>query len=160
MKNRIIKFLIYGLVITSLNCYSQTQNEYEESSFQGKEEVSNNNPDLELISPKSIGQTIKFGNLEIMKSDLGKFNWNDANTACSKLGKGWRLPTAKELNSIYLNRKFIGGFTKDEYWSSTSEVGFDENAYYQSFGNEVVRLTSNKVYEQNVRAVKSINEKK
>ena len=33
-------------------------------------------------------------------------NWHDANKACNALGKGWRLPTKDELNTLYQNKDF------------------------------------------------------
>jgi hypothetical protein len=83
--------------ISSISCYSQVQDEYKESNFQGQEEVSQHDPKVDLINSSSVGQTIKIGNLEIMKKDLGFFNWDDANAGISALGGGWRLPTKKEL---------------------------------------------------------------
>jgi hypothetical protein len=45
----------------------------------------------------------------------------------------WYLPSKEELNKLYLNRGAIGGFSLNNYWSS-SEVN-TYNAWYQSFNN-------------------------
>ena len=158
--------LITFTFITTFCCYSQVQDEYQERTFQGAEEVSvdQHNPIVDLINSSSVGQTIKIGNLEIMKNDIVEetLNWNDANTACSNLGDGWRLPTKKELHLMYINRKKIGGFSsvsdkgKEIYWSSTTENGFDENVYWQSFSDNDISLTSEKMWTNNVRAVRTI----
>ncbi len=158
--------LITLTFITTFGCYSQVQDEYQESTFQGAEEVSigQHNPIVDLINSNSVGQTIKIGNLEIMKNDIVEetLNWNDATAACSNLGDGWRLPTKKELHVMYINRKKIGGFSsvsdtgKENYWSSTSESGFNENVYWQSFSDNDISLSSEKIWTYGVRAVRTI----
>ena len=75
-------------------------------------------------SKKIIGKPIKIKNLEVAQYDFpNRMNWNDAKKACTKLGKGWRLPTKNELNVMYKNKRKIGGFVRWLYWSS------DENYY-------------------------------
>ncbi len=66
-----------------------------------------NNLDIDLI---------KIDSLEVIKTDLGNMNWDDAKKACEKLGNGWRLPTMEELNLLYKYRDTLGGF-KNNYWS-------------------------------------------
>ena len=67
-----------------------------------------------------IGEPIKIGNLLVAEYDFpNEMNWEDAKKACRTLGKGWRLPTKAELNILYKNRKKIGGFVSNYYWSST-----------------------------------------
>lgn len=149
---KIITVIIF--LISTISSYSQTENEYQESSFQGAEEV-NNNQIINLISPNSIGHTIKIGNLEIMKIDLGVFTWEDANKACSKLGKGWRLPTLQEMKTVMHNdRKKLGLLHNSlGYWSS---FGSDDYAWWYVFGNRI-EMSSETFNEHNVRAVKSNN---
>ena len=67
------------------------------------------------------------------KQDLpGKYNWDNAITACNELGNGYRLPNKEELNLLYQQMHIIGGFANYNYWSSTE---YDSNyAWYQSFG--------------------------
>jgi hypothetical protein len=43
------------------------------------------------------------------------------------------LPSKDELNKLYLNQVAIGGFSPDNYWSS-SEVNLN-NAWQQYFGD-------------------------
>lgn len=57
--------------------------------------------------------------------DLGKFDWWEANTQCSSLGSGWRLPTKAELLLIYeLQHKLnsvliaVGDAFNTWYWSA------------------------------------------
>jgi hypothetical protein len=83
---------------------------------------------------------------------------DDASTACSKLGKGWRLPTKDELNMLYQNRSKIGGDVSKTYWSST-EIGLSSfgtyDAWLQFFGNGN-QFTNSKTYETNIRAVRDL----
>jgi len=48
---------------------------------------------------------------------------NNAAKLCSDLNLGdkldWYLPSKDELNKLYENRSFVGGFINDEYWTST-----------------------------------------
>jgi hypothetical protein len=79
-----------------------------------------------------IGKPIKIGNLLVAQNDFPKeMNWNNAKTACAKLGQGWRLPTKDELNTLYQNKEKIGGFTNNvlsktsnsDYWTSSVSTG-------------------------------------
>lgn len=55
---------------------------------------------VDKITPNDIGRTVIIKHLEIMTRDIGKLNWDDANTACKNLGKGWRLPTMNDLKLL------------------------------------------------------------
>lgn len=151
-------FLLIGFMTLTMN--GQVQNEYEESTFQGQEEVSQRNPKVDLINSSSVGQTIKIGNLEIMKKDLGLFNWDDANAAISALGDGWRLPTKNELFILNVNKKIIGGFDAEfSYWSSTYDLAYDDGIWCIGITNSKTPnvITSEKTWEHNVRAVRTIS---
>ena len=84
--------------------------------------------------------------------DLGSsMTWNQANQACEDLTfagyDDWVLPSKEILNTMYINKDEIGGFTTTTtsfyYWSSTYEDTFNFNKYYyrQSFS------TGTQVYE-------------
>jgi len=64
-------------------------------------------------------------------------NWNDAKKMCKEYRCGvysdWHLPSKDELNVLYLNRKKIGGFSDNYYWSSTEDDA--NNAWDQLFIN-------------------------
>jgi len=67
-----------------------------------------------------IGKPIRLQKFEIAQYDfIEEMNWKDAKAACAKLGKGWRLPTQDELNTMYVYKYKIGGFDGFGYWSST-----------------------------------------
>jgi hypothetical protein len=65
----------------------------------------------------------------------------------------WFLPSKKELNQMYLQRNFIGGFAYDNgYWSSSeSDAG---HAWAKNFANSV-EPTANKFFTGYVRAVRA-----
>ncbi len=93
-------------------------------------------------------------NFEVYPQDLiGYFTWGEAVKLVEELGKGWRMPTKDELNQMYLERKEIGGFEADYYWSS-SEYN-DEYAWYQLFISGAQR-SDYKAYRYMVRPVRDI----
>ena len=90
--------------------------------------------------------------------ELGSHNWNTAVTLAQNYDGGgftdWRLPTADELNLIYVNLKVrnLGGFSYIYYWSSSQGDVF--GAWGQGF-NDGVRYIGNKVNTYAVRAIRS-----
>ncbi len=111
-----------------------------------------------------IGKPVKIGKLLIAQYDIAYLNWADAKKACASLGAGWRLPTKNELNTMYMNKDSIGGFsyigygTGFYYWSST--LSGPKNVWIQDFANGSQAdfdsyWSSNKVVKWYGRAVKS-----
>jgi hypothetical protein len=77
---------------------------------------------IEESSNPIIGNTIKIENIEIAEKDFPNYmKWEDAKKACENLGRGWRLPTKEELNTLYLNKDKIVGFAGDYYWSGSED---------------------------------------
>ena len=113
----------------------------------------------QTTNPSSIiGNPIKIGNLLIAQYDFqDDMNWDDAKAACEALGKGWRLPSKIELNTLYLNKARIGGFFGKEksrsYWSNT-EVGVDY-AWCMDFYEKYIGAMD-KTIPFSVRAVRSL----
>jgi hypothetical protein len=107
-----------------------------------------------------IGKPIRIGRIEVAQYDFPKaIKWDVAREVCQKLGEGWRIPTKSELNLIYKNKYKIGGFVKDNYWSSieySNNGQFDKSskALIKNFydGNEIACW---KEYSRYVRAVRS-----
>ena len=101
-----------------------------------------------------IGKPVKIGNIEVAQYDFPeRMIWDDAKLACAKLGKGWSLPTKKELNTLYQNRDKIGGFARYNYWSFTEyDVKYK---WAQSFVSGI-QVFLNKYESFYVRAVKSL----
>ena len=65
--------------------------------------------------------------------EINSLSWKDAYIAANTYGSGWHLPTKTELKVLYEHRNRVGGFAKDDYWSSTE---LDSNsAWIQGFGN-------------------------
>ena len=109
-----------------------------------------------------IGTPIKIGNLEVAQYDFPEeMDWDTAIQSCLDLGGGWRLPTDKELDSLYNNKDLIGGFKGYYYWSSTEHnndgtYDYDgEGAWIQIF-KDGSQGASSKDDEYNVRAVRTI----
>jgi len=129
---------------------------------------------------KIIGKPVKIGNLLVAQNDLplvkhrfyeaGKTevteadgpdrkNWDDAKAFCAKLGKGWRLPTKKELKIIYNNRNKFGknSFKDNYYWSS--EKSNDLGIWYFFFPDDEFTnwsFNTDSDEEKSIRAVKSL----
>ena len=77
-----------------------------------------------------IGTPFKMDILEVAQYDFPEeMNWDEANKACNALGKGWRLPTKDELNTLYQNKDFIGGFFNTSYWGTSLKTSYmtDDN---------------------------------
>ena len=107
-----------------------------------------------IDSASIIGKSIKIGNLVVAQYDFpDKMNWKEAKATCASLGKGWRLPTRVELNTLYQNRAKIGGFTIGAYWSSNVYVF--SSRYILLFFNGFYGI-SNKYSTFYVRAVRAI----
>jgi hypothetical protein len=103
-----------------------------------------------------VGKTVPIPiqySLQVAQFDFpNQMNWLDAKKACEALGEGWRLPTKDELNSMYVNKNTIGGFSTNSYWSSSEMGNFVWNQYFNFGGREPDRRT-NMNY---VRAVKPL----
>ena len=109
-----------------------------------------------------IGNTYKIENIEVAEKDFpNTMNWEDAKKACENLGRGWRLPTKEELNTLYLNKDKIGGFANNKYWSSSSTEGDHNGAWLQTFNNGFQTFLNGvqqyyyKGFKDNVRAVRA-----
>ena len=106
-------------------------------------------------NPKAIiGKPIKIGNILVAQYDFPeRMNWYNSEKSCWSLGEGWRLPTRKELNTMYVNKDKIGRFENDVYWSSTESN--EDAAWCQLFagGAQGDPQKKNTLY---VRAVKSL----
>ena len=137
-------------VLTSCGGSSSSEPAWDEAIEQSAAlEPPKSNTDYKNI----IGKPIKIGNIEVAQYDFPEeMNWEDAKEACENLGRGWRLPTKEELNTLYLNKDKIGGFGGTIYWSST-EFDFG-SAWGQNFwiGGQ---STNSKNYAGYVRAVRA-----
>jgi len=121
--------ILVGLLVTA-SVYSQT---YEGNKFY---------PELGgyvILTDGTHGVVVAM-------QDQGDANWSDAKAMVNDASKhdsngakfnDWRLPTKDELNFIYKQRGSIGGFVLEAaYWSST-EIGYNNDAWEQVFYNGV-----------------------
>jgi hypothetical protein len=80
--------------------------------------------------------------------------------ACANYRNGgkddWYLPCKEELNEMYRNKKVIGGFSNDWYWSST-EWDHDDS-WHQRFSDGLQVNESSKTYKHIVRSVRPIRQ--
>ena len=103
-----------------------------------------------------IGVPIKLSNIEVAQFDFPScMNRSKAIIACRELGDGWELPTKIQLDSLYINKKLIGGFKNDVYWSYSLN---DEYAmgWNQNFSNGDLGYSEIEVLGY-VRAVRELN---
>jgi hypothetical protein len=97
--------------------------------------------------------------LVVAPTDLEPSDWYDAKIACGKLVlngySDWRLPTKKELNSLYMNRDKIDGLGGQYYWSSTewTDYGNVWGQYLDDDGKQHLLNKSDDFYK--VRAVRT-----
>jgi len=84
--------------------------------------------------------------------EINSLSWSDAVTAASAYGSGWHLPTKTELKVLYEQKKVVGGFANDDYWSST--VLDSNSAWIQGFVNGD-QDRYNKYSKLSVRAVRA-----
>jgi len=98
--------------------------------------------------------------IAIAKNDVNngaKLKLEDATNLCknSILGgyRDWRLPTLDELTTIYHIKNIIGGFSKDNYWSSTSDKYSDKKAIHMEKGTTT---NSYSYHEYRCRCVRTI----
>jgi hypothetical protein len=89
--------------------------------------------------------------LQIAQHDFpNQMSLADAKKACEGLGDGWRLPTKDELNSMYINKNEISGFSASAYWSS-SEIGPFGWIQYFNYGGRIQEPKANRCYVRAVR---------
>jgi hypothetical protein len=55
------------------------------------------------------------------EDEINFMTWNFAVVAVQESGSGWRLPTIGELLLLYEHRTLVGGFSDEDYWSSTEQ---------------------------------------
>ena len=87
--------------------------------------------------------------------DLGEMNWNDAVSACKSKGSGWYLPNKIELNKLYLQKKIVGEFVYELYWSSTFDNNNTWAAYSSYFSSGSEQHNASKETMAYVRAVRA-----
>ena len=106
-----------------------------------------------ISTSQIIGNPIPIDKLLVAQNDFPfKMNWDDAKDECKKLGKGWKLPTKKELNILYQNKIKLSEFHNDFYWSTSDDFILNQ-AWSQNFLYGSQNL-DNKFENYHVRAIK------
>jgi len=102
------------------------------------------------------GSAIGTGNQNTIDIMAGCATAGIAARLCGDLVQGgysdWYLPSRDELNKLYINRVAIGGFTTNDYWSSTEASSTGAGTQQFSSGTQVNQTKSTTLY---VRAVRS-----
>ncbi|NCU28084.1 MAG: DUF1566 domain-containing protein [Candidatus Moranbacteria bacterium] len=85
---------------------------------------------------------------------------NNAAKLCYDLSSNgyddWYLPSKDELNKLFLNVNYVGGFSNAEYWTSTEYSGYPSDyAWKQNMANGSQYYTGNKTDAKRVRCIKS-----
>lgn len=65
----------------------------------------------------------------------------------------WYLPSKAELNLLYQQKKLVGGFVNENYWTSTEYK--TNSVWIQYFGSGHQRISNSEAYANNVRAIRS-----
>ena len=103
--------------------------------------------------PKIIGKPTPISiqySLQIAQFGFpNQMNCADAKKACEGLGEGWRSPTKNELNSMFINKNIIGGFSSNSYWSYSELSIFAWNQYF-NYGGKISDLKANLNYARAV----------
>jgi hypothetical protein len=107
-------FLLPLFILFSCNNQEQNQNVQNNVSKDTSMVLNNNTSTGIKDNPKEI-QFYTTDNIDIMKVDLGVFNYADAEDTCLKLKGAWRLPTSEELHLIYNHSDSLGDF-KTKYY--------------------------------------------
>ena len=153
MKN--LTIILFALAVMCWGCGTTTTEEQSVEEEPVAEETTEDAPTEEpsTTTENDNSSTVIVGNLEVMKEDLDRMDWDEAIEACAALGDGWRLPTKDEWNFLYENRDRIGGFGNKDYWSSTE--GGDGGAWRQSFprGGQYYNAKYNTFYVMAVRDI-------
>lgn len=152
-KNTIVLFLVYifsVIIILAYLAYVVIHEKEKANTVNIIKDSSNRN------YKHLITNTYKLKGLEIASADFDSaYNWEDAKNICKGLGEGWRLPDINELKLLFENRKKIGGFKPEKYWTGdeySQNVAAGEMLFnYQGF-TDVSPIGS----KLNVRAVRTI----
>ena len=152
-KNTIVLFLVYifsVIIILTYLAYVVIHEKEKANTVNIIKDSSNRN------YKHLITNTYKLNGLEIASADFDSaYNWEDAKNICKGLGEGWRLPDINELKLLFKNRKKIGGFKPEKYWTGdeySQNVAAGEMLFnYQGF-TDVSPIES----KLNVRAVRTI----
>ena len=111
-----------------------------------------------ILQPGDPGYSasVQHGLIAAPRNQSKGIQWDKAVSMCKEYNGGeysdWRLPNKDELNKLYLNRKKIGGFSNNFYWSSLEASNLA--AWSQGFTNGY-QDNDDKLTTYDVRAVRA-----
>ena len=109
-----------------------------------------------VVVPLAYSSSIGTGNANTINIVTNQGQGSYAAKLCSDLSLNgytdWYLPSIDELRELYWNKSSVGGFTNNNYWSSTNSNL--SNAWYLNLGNSAAN-TIDKANTYYVRAVRS-----
>ena len=156
------KSLIIGVFLFSLIWFKWNCNENKSKTINSNQDansVLNSNSSSSISENSVLGITYKIDNLEIAQYVFPKaMIWDDAKKACEALGDGWRLPTKKELNTLYKkHRGTLGGFEEENtYWSSTYGGEYGDDCAWGQFFYDGSQSCYDKFFPLKFRAVRTL----
>jgi hypothetical protein len=156
MKIKIILSLCLVFLFTSCEDFIMNNSSYD-LDYQPPVVVEPVEPE-EPVGPVEPYITLESSNLMVQTKDLSSGCTRETATELCDISvvggfTDWHLPTKAELIILYENRSLIGGFSSDNYWSSTLSGPYE--AWYVSFDTGY----QNRASESNqfrVRAVRSL----
>lgn len=75
--------------------------------------------------------------------DVPKVSKENAESICTKLGAGWRLPTGKEMNYVFLNAGTNGlpnNFFSDSYWGKNADTPRPSFSFHHKTDRQVATM--------------------
>lgn len=169
MNNNIQTFYLSFLVLLFAFAFTCCSDENEEEL--SPDNIININGQDIYVHPTDNSTGIQWYNGEYIITEATSTDDGKANTTkiISVLGDGdyaaclcdklealdyndWYLPSKEELDALYQNKEILGGFSPEEYWSSTEED--NDDAYYQSFETGQIMESDEKNYTKRVRCIR------
>lgn len=101
--------------------------------------------DGESRDPIAPENTIKIPGRDIYVNGMdepSRMSWVAAKSVCECKGKGWRLPTIGELQTIYQYKDMFANFEREYYWAK--EQNPRSGRYYN------VKFTNGKIADEEV----------
>lgn len=110
--------LVFNVKSASLSLEPEPVNTHPDLQRNEQLNPANNPNKLKIIYTDKPG---KHGIQIKPQDETTLLTFEEANKTLQKQGGHWRLPTISELGYLYQQRKQIGGFSDEDYWSATEQ---------------------------------------